>query len=63
MMSLTCHDLGDASCNYKATGNSAAEVEGKMIHHAKEHHMDKMHMMGEQDAIGMMNAMHARLEV
>jgi len=63
MMKLSCKDLGDSTCAFTAFGDSTAEVEGRMLHHAMVHHADKLQDMGEMDTVGMMDAMHSKLDM
>jgi len=45
MKSLSCADLGDASCHFVAEGQTDEEVLGKMKAHSMELHADKMKEM------------------
>lgn len=45
MKSLSCADLGDASCHFVAEGQTDEEVLGKMKAHVTETHPDKMKEM------------------
>jgi len=42
---LTCNDLGTPECEFKAQGESAAEVVEQMFAHANEVHKDKIEKM------------------
>ncbi len=47
MKSLSCADLGDASCHFVAEGQTDEEVLGKMKSHVTEVHPDKMTEMAK----------------
>jgi predicted small metal-binding protein len=57
MMKLSCKDIDSAStCNFEATGDSASEVAGKMMAHAKADHADKVSGMTDADMMAMMES-------
>jgi predicted small metal-binding protein len=57
MMKLSCKDLDATStCNYEATGETATEVAGKMLEHAKTDHPEKLAGMSDADSMSMMEA-------
>jgi predicted small metal-binding protein len=59
MMKLTCKDMDPTTtCAFEATGETATEVAGKMMAHAKTAHAD--HVAGMSDA-DMMTAMEAKV--
>ncbi len=49
MKSLSCNDLGNSSCNFTATGETADDVKNNMFVHAQEAHADILASMSEQD--------------
>ncbi len=56
-MKLTCKDIDPSStCDFEATGDSAAEVVGKMMSHVKSDHPDKMKGMSESDMMNMLKS-------
>ncbi len=58
MKSLSCHDMGDASCNFVATGATPEEVMKKMQAHAvPEHHMTDYEFTSPNGVAKMMAAM------
>ncbi len=44
MKTLKCSDMG-AKCGYEASGETAEEVKGKMMEHAKKAHREMMNGM------------------
>jgi predicted small metal-binding protein len=50
MMKLSCKDLkADSTCDFEATGETAAEVAGKMMAHVKADHAEAAKGMNMDD--------------
>jgi len=54
MWKISCADLGDSSCHFEATGQTAEEAKQKLMEHAKAAHADKLAGMSEVDKASMM---------
>ena len=61
MWKVSCADLGDPSCHFEATGQTADEAKQKLMAHAKEAHADKLAGMSEADKSGMMKMMDEKV--
>lgn len=62
MKTLSCADMGEASCSFMAKGNTKEEAADKMIEHAKTAHADKMkEMMAEKSEMGIKQMMMAKV--
>lgn len=54
MMMLSCKDIdSSADCSFEASGNTAAEVAGKMMNHVRLDHPEKMEEMSNNDMMNM----------
>ncbi len=59
MKSLSCKDMGSATCNFVATGMTEDEVIGTMMQHATVTHpqdMEKMKAMPKDQMMAMMKS-------
>ncbi len=55
MKKLSCANLGKPECHFVAEGETAEEVKGKMMAHAKEMHPDVLDSMSEEEMMKMMD--------
>lgn len=62
MRSLSCKDLGSATCDFTANGETDESVIGQMKEHAKAHHPDDMKKMEEMGEEGMGKMMHSKMK-
>ena len=53
MKKVGCKDLGMATCNFVAEGETDGEVKGKIWAHAKEVHADELAKMSNEEKKGM----------
>ena len=56
MKTLTCKDLGNATCGFEARGETSGEVVDNMMEHAKVAHPDDLSKMPEADMRAKMEA-------